>query len=99
MGTAALAAGPKCPSVRAAALALSQARAFTDQVGVTGLMLTKLDGSAKGGVVIAIWNEVKVPVKYIGTGETPADIAPFDPEAFIDEMFDDGDSAPDDDLP
>ena len=67
--------------------ALTQAKVFTDQIGVTGLMLTKLDGTAKGGVVIAIWNEIQIPVKYIGTGETPYDIAPFDPEAFIRQMF------------
>ena len=67
--------------------AVSQAKAFTADVGVTGLMLTKLDGTAKGGVVIAIWNEIQIPVKYVGTGEKAEDITPFDPNAFIDSLF------------
>jgi len=67
--------------------AVSQARLFTQGVGVTGLVLAKLDGTAKGGVVLAIWEEVSVPVKYVGLGEGADDIAPFDPEAFVDAIF------------
>lgn len=69
--------------------ALSQAQTFTDGVGVTGLILTKLDGTAKGGVVIAINRQVRLPIKFIGTGETVEDFAPFDPEAFCDALFED----------
>ena len=67
--------------------ALAQARAFTENVGVTGLFLAKLDGTAKGGVVAAIWSQVGVPVKYVGTGETAADMIPFDPEVFVEALF------------
>ena len=67
--------------------ALAQAKAFTEGVGVTGLLLAKLDGTAKGGVVAAIWAEVGVPVKYVGTGEGPDDIARFDPDAFVEALF------------
>lgn len=69
--------------------ALSQAQTFTDGVGVTGLVLTKLDGTAKGGVVIAINRQVRLPIKFIGTGETVEDFAPFNPEAFCDALFED----------
>ncbi len=67
--------------------ALSQARTFTEGVGVTGLVLAKLDGTAKGGVVIAIHREVRLPIKYIGTGEGADDFAPFDPDEFTDALF------------
>ena len=67
--------------------AVSQARKFTESVGLTGLFLAKLDGTAKGGVVVAIWNEVKVPVKYVGVGEGIDDILRFDPETFVDALF------------
>jgi len=67
--------------------ALSQARTFTEGVGVTGLVLTKLDGTAKGGVVIAINREVRLPIKYVGTGEKEDDFAPFDPHEFADALF------------
>ena len=67
--------------------ALSQVREFDAVVGVTGLIVTKLDGTAKGGVVIAIWNEIQIPVKYVGTGEKAEDITPFDPTAFVDSLF------------
>jgi fused signal recognition particle receptor len=67
--------------------AVQQARVFTQDVGVTGLVITKLDGTAKGGVALAIWNEVKVPVKYIGTGESADDLAPFDPEEYAKALF------------
>jgi fused signal recognition particle receptor len=62
--------------------ALSQARQFTEAVGVTGLVITKLDGTAKGGIVIAIANELQLPIRYIGVGESLEDFGEFDPEAF-----------------
>lgn len=62
--------------------ALSQARLFKDEIGITGLILTKLDGTAKGGIIVAICDELKVPVRYIGIGEGVEDLRPFDPEEF-----------------
>jgi fused signal recognition particle receptor len=62
--------------------ALAQASQFRDAVGVTGLVLTKLDGTAKGGIVIAIASELKIPIRYIGVGEGPEDFGEFDPQAF-----------------
>ena len=62
--------------------ALNQARDFTEAVGVTGVVLTKLDGTAKGGIVLAIEHELGVPVKLVGIGESPADLVPFDPAEF-----------------
>lgn len=67
--------------------ALSQAKAFKDAIGITGLILTKLDGTAKGGVVIRIVNELKIPVKYIGFGEAIDDLRPFDPISFTEALF------------
>ncbi len=67
--------------------ALSQAKAFKDAIGITGLILTKLDGTAKGGVVIRIVNELKIPVKYIGFGEAIDDLRPFDPVSFTEALF------------
>ncbi|MEX0663871.1 MAG: signal recognition particle-docking protein FtsY [Acidimicrobiia bacterium] len=61
---------------------LTQARDFTEAVGITGVVLTKLDGTAKGGIVIAIEHELGVPVKLVGIGETPDDLVPFDPAEF-----------------
>jgi fused signal recognition particle receptor len=66
---------------------LAQARQFTDAVGVTGLVLTKLDGTAKGGIVIAVQRELGIPVKLVGLGEGAHDLAPFDPEAFVDALL------------
>jgi fused signal recognition particle receptor len=66
---------------------LSQGSVFADTVGVTGIVLTKLDGSAKGGIVIAVQRELGVPVKLVGLGEGPDDLAPFDPESFVDAML------------
>jgi fused signal recognition particle receptor len=66
--------------------ALAQARTFSQAVPVTGLVMTKLDGTAKGGIVLAVRDELKVPVKFIGTGETMADIEPFNPVAFAAEL-------------
>jgi fused signal recognition particle receptor len=65
---------------------LAQARQFTDAVTVTGLVLTKLDGTARGGIVIAVQRELGIPVKLVGLGEGTEDLAPFDPEAFVDAI-------------
>jgi fused signal recognition particle receptor len=67
--------------------AVNQARQFSEHVAVSGIFLAKLDGSAKGGIVIGIKDQLQVPVKFVGVGETPADIEPFDPAAFIEAMF------------
>ena len=67
--------------------ALSQARHFLDAAKITGVVLTKLDGTAKGGVVFAIHKELGVPVRFIGTGETLDDIQPFDADEFIEGLF------------
>ena len=66
---------------------LVQARVFSEVVDVTGIVLTKLDGSAKGGIVVAVQRELGVPVKLVGIGEGPDDLAPFDPEAFVDALL------------
>ncbi|MCC2309038.1 signal recognition particle-docking protein FtsY [Cellulomonas chengniuliangii] len=68
---------------------LNQARVFAEVAGVTGIVLTKLDGTAKGGIVIAVQRELGVPVKLVGLGEGPDDLAPFDPEAFVDGLLGD----------
>jgi fused signal recognition particle receptor len=67
---------------------LSQAREFTATAGVTGIVLTKLDGTAKGGIVVAITRELGLPVQYVGTGESMEDLVPFDAEAFVSSLFD-----------
>jgi fused signal recognition particle receptor len=64
-----------------------QARVFSEVVDVTGIVLTKLDGSAKGGIVVAVQRELGVPVKYVGIGEGADDLAPFEPEAFVDALL------------
>ncbi|KRF15822.1 signal recognition particle-docking protein FtsY [Nocardioides sp. Soil796] len=64
-----------------------QARVFSEIVNVTGIVLTKLDGSAKGGIVVAVQRELGVPVKLVGLGEGADDLAPFDPEAFVDALL------------
>jgi fused signal recognition particle receptor len=66
---------------------LAQAKQFTEAVGVTGLVLTKLDGTAKGGIVVAVQRELGIPVKLVGLGEGAHDLAPFDPEAFVDALL------------
>ena len=68
---------------------LVQARVFAEVVDVTGIVLTKLDGTAKGGIVIAVQRELGVPVKLVGLGEGPDDLAPFEPEAFVDAILGD----------
>jgi len=77
---------------------LAQARQFGDAVGVTGVVLTKLDGTAKGGIVLAIESELGVPVKLVGVGEQAVDLVPFDPSDFAAALVgagDDGDEEPD----
>ncbi len=67
--------------------ALNQAREFHQTLGVTGLVVTKLDGTAKGGIVVAIARELKIPVKFIGLGEQVDDLQPFDPKQFAEALF------------
>ncbi len=66
---------------------LAQAQQFTDAVEVTGVVLTKLDGSARGGIVLAIQRELGIPVKLVGLGETVDDLVPFDPDEFVEALF------------
>ncbi|MCL2747407.1 MAG: signal recognition particle-docking protein FtsY [Oscillospiraceae bacterium] len=66
---------------------LLQAREFADAAGLTGLVLTKLDGTARGGIVIAVADTLKLPVKYVGVGESIDDLMPFDPRAFVEAIF------------
>ncbi|MCW2897995.1 MAG: signal recognition particle-docking protein FtsY [Streptosporangiaceae bacterium] len=68
---------------------LQQARVFAEVVNVTGIVLTKLDGTAKGGIVVAVQRELGVPVKLVGLGEGPDDLAPFEPESFVDAILGD----------
>ena len=67
---------------------LTQARVFSEAVAVTGIVLTKLDGTAKGGIVVAVQRELGVPVKLVGLGEGADDLAPFEPESFVDALLD-----------
>ena len=67
---------------------MKQAEVFGQVVGITGIVLTKLDGTAKGGIVVAVQRSMGVPVKLVGLGEGPDDLAPFDPEAFVDAILD-----------
>lgn len=67
---------------------LEQARKFTESAGVTGIILTKLDGTAKGGVIIAIARELNLPIRFIGVGEKIDDLLPFEPEKFVESLFD-----------
>lgn len=66
---------------------LEQARKFTESAGVTGIVLTKLDGTAKGGVVVAIARELNLPIRFIGVGEKIDDLLPFEPEKFVESIF------------
>ncbi len=66
---------------------LEQARVFTERAGVTGLVLTKLDGTAKGGIVVAITRELGLPIRYVGVGEKLEDLVPFDAESFVRSLF------------
>ena len=67
--------------------AVNQAEQFREATGITGIVLTKLDGTAKGGVVLAIKDGLGIPVKYIGVGEQIDDLQPFNPDAFADALF------------
>ena len=67
--------------------ALSQINAFSEYAKIDGIILTKLDGTAKGGVIIAIEKEYKLPVVFVGTGEGVDDIEDFDPKVFVDELY------------
>jgi fused signal recognition particle receptor len=67
---------------------LAQARQFAEAAGVTGVVLTKLDGSAKGGIIFAIESELGLPVKFVGVGETVGDLVPFDTDEFVSALFD-----------
>jgi fused signal recognition particle receptor len=66
---------------------LAQAREFTNSVGVTGIVLTKLDGTAKGGIVVAIARELRLPIRFVGTGEQINDLVPFDAQTYADSLF------------
>ena len=68
---------------------LSQARSFTEATDVSGILLSKLDGTARGGIVLAICDQLQIPIKYIGMGEKIGDIAPFDPVSFVNAIFGD----------
>ncbi len=67
--------------------AVQQARCFGEVAPVTGIFLAKLDGTAKGGAVLSIRDELDLPVKFVGLGETPADIEPFDADVFVEALF------------
>ncbi|MGA2915827.1 MAG: signal recognition particle-docking protein FtsY [Sedimentisphaerales bacterium] len=67
--------------------AIAQAKMFTEAINITGIFLAKLDGTARGGIVIAIKDQLDIPVKFIGLGEKPEDIAEFDPETFVEALF------------
>jgi fused signal recognition particle receptor len=69
--------------------AINQARGFAEAVGVTGVILTKLDGTPKGGVAFAIAGELGIPIRYLGTGEKIDDLEVFDAQAFVDELLGD----------
>ena len=68
--------------------ALQQAKEFSEVADVTGIILTKLDGTAKGGIAVAIQSELQIPVKYIGVGESIEDLQKFDAKQFVDALFD-----------
>ena len=74
--------------------ALSQARQFAEAVGVTGLVLTKLDGTARGGIVVAIAQQLKIPIRYLGVGEAPEDFGEFDAAAFAQALVEGPQAAP-----
>ena len=67
--------------------AMPQAKYFTEAVGVTGIVLAKLDGTAKGGVIFSVCDQLQVPVRFVGTGEKPQDLTPFEPREFVEALF------------
>ncbi len=69
---------------------LNQAREFNDTVKLSGLILTKLDGTARGGAVVSVIDELGVPIKFVGVGETLDDLQPFDAESFVEALFPSG---------
>jgi len=74
--------------------AIAQAQIFTEAMAVSGIVLTKLDGTAKGGVILGIADQLKIPVRYIGVGEKVEDLRPFDPDEFVDALFDPPEHSP-----
>ncbi len=66
---------------------LAQAREFMAAAGVTGVVLTKLDGTAKGGIAVAIAHDLRLPIRYVGVGEGPDDLLPFSPDDYVDALF------------
>jgi fused signal recognition particle receptor len=66
---------------------MPQAKYFTEAVGVTGILLSKLDGTAKGGVVFSVCDQLGVPVRFVGTGEAPKDLALFEPREFVEALL------------
>ena len=73
--------------------AIAQATLFKQAMDITGIVLTKLDGTAKGGVILGICDELKVPVRYVGIGEKVDDLREFDPKEFVDALYDTTESA------
>ncbi|HHO68083.1 MAG TPA: signal recognition particle-docking protein FtsY, partial [Gammaproteobacteria bacterium] len=73
--------------------ALNQARQFNEAVGLTGITLTKLDGTAKGGIIFAIAKQLGIPIRFIGVGESIEDLRPFDAKEFVDALFESEDDA------
>jgi fused signal recognition particle receptor len=73
--------------------AISQAKTFKADMEITGIVLTKLDGSSKGGVVLGICDELKVPVRFVGLGEKIGDLRPFDPNEFVEGLYSEADAA------
>ena len=67
--------------------AVSQAELFKEAADITGIVLTKLDGTAKGGIVISLKNQLNLPVRFVGVGEKIDDLQPFDPQQFVDALF------------
>jgi fused signal recognition particle receptor len=67
--------------------AISQARLFNEAMDIDGIILTKLDGTAKGGIIVGICNELKIPIEFIGIGEKVDDLQPFNPEEFVRALF------------
>ena len=72
--------------------AIAQAKTFKDAMEITGIVITKLDGSSKGGVILGICDELKVPVRYVGVGERQEDLRAFDPRAFVEALYEDADA-------
>lgn len=68
-------------------LVFSQAREFNKLMGLTGIILTKLDGTSRGGCVVSVVDEIGVPIKFVGVGEGIDDLQPFDPEVFVESLF------------